>query len=833
MPNGLNEFAAKRRWPVPQTQLGRTCFWLGCAFLILLALRLLFGSHGAVMPILILCGIALLPLLFILMMRWLNRRALWKVRNRLIVTYALMALSPLVLFGTLTAIAGYIVAGQYSINSALLSLDEAADLLKGEVSDASGVLATPNLKGDYHRLDFDQASNPRQPEMSVAVLEKGIWKTVILVTPRGSTPPSPFDGQGKASWMQNGFHGVIMMNGKLYLCRHTIRTEDTRTVEVIGAFELNHEALNSMAISLGRVLIYSGFTKLRSEDIDTAETEAKTAEQEADAAQQTQDALRDRQEQSRHAQQQAAEGLRDARQEAAEGIRNAQRELGRAEVQRDRAQHRTSSPDEQKEAQENLGEAQAALQQVQKQAQEGLRAAAQTVAAAPPVPQGPPPQPAGPLARSDLRPPALHPAKTVKTKPSATGVQPSTADHAQSAGSMAVSGGILPPPAHLIDPHVYFTAPLPVVSWSDGAKNSAMLVVISRPGLLYTRLFSTSVEMGSILRNALVAIAILFGLVELVALWMATRLSGTITRSVAGLYRGTTEIDKGNLAFRVKPERQDQLGSLANSFNTMAGSIQDLLVQQREKERLLSELAIAQEVQKNLFPHSPVSVCGLELHAVCVPARSVSGDYFDFIFEGTSTSREGCTTCIALGDISGKGISAALLMASLHSAVRAFSLGDGAVPSPAHLLELLNRHLFSSTESNKYATLFLAFHHAESRRLTYANGGHLPPFLVSGDGSVQRLEAGGSVVGLLDGLTYSEATVELKTGDLLVAFSDGLTEPENETGEFGEDRLLALLQAHHTAPLPAITDATFRTLRQWIGKNEQPDDMTLLLVRQT
>ena len=360
----------------------------------------------------------------------------------------------------------------------------------------------------------------------------------------------------------------------------------------------------------------------------------------------------------------------------------------------------------------------------------------------------------------------------------------------------------------------------------------------------------------------------------------------------------------------------------------MAGALDTLLEQQREQQRLLSELAIAQEVQKNLFPQSPVTLQGLELHAVCLPARSVSGDYFDFIFG------RGNTLCIALGDISGKGISAALLMASLHSAVRAFSLGaeaasnpkpaawpppttagtsaiqasifaaapatnppyeakpertaglsaesrdatgivpagsplrssaaaperpspegdsralspqpapliehcvtaenhTGFTPSPAHLLELLNHHLYASTPPEKYATLFLAFYDKRTRRLTYSNGGHLPPFILHGDGSTRRLECGGSVVGLLDGRSYLEDTVELRPGDLLFAYSDGLTEPENgKEEEYGEARLLETIRAHQHETLPSLAAITLESLQRWIGDHEQPDDMTLLLARQ-
>ncbi|HEV2274606.1 MAG TPA: PP2C family protein-serine/threonine phosphatase, partial [Acidobacteriaceae bacterium] len=152
--------------------------------------------------------------------------------------------------------------------------------------------------------------------------------------------------------------------------------------------------------------------------------------------------------------------------------------------------------------------------------------------------------------------------------------------------------------------------------------------------------------------------------------------------------------------------------------------------------------------------------------------------------------------------------------------------------SPGEMLELLNRHLYRSTQPEKYATLFLAHYEAEQRRLTYANGGHLPPILLCADGSLKRLACGGTVVGLLDGVHYKQDSVVLGAGDLLVAYSDGVTEPENEFGEFGEERLIDLVRRNRHLPLPAITSRVLQSLRDWIGEEEQPDDITLVLARQ-
>src|SRR5262249_34068931 len=286
-------------------------------------------------------------------------------------------------------------------------------------------------------------------------------------------------------------------------------------------------------------------------------------------------------------------------------------------------------------------------------------------------------------------------------------------------------------------------------------------------------------------------------------------------------------------------------------------SLQKLIAEQKEKERLQSELEIAHEVQSQLFPQDVSGTRTLELYGSCRPARIVSGDYYDFLSYGPEQMG------IAVGDISGKGISAALLMATIHSPVRAYAqeqrasigpLSSGtapaglagpssssassasiapriAKPSPAQMLWLLNRHLYQSTQPEKYATLFLGFYADESRRLTYSNAGHLPPIVLSEDGSTRRLETGGTVVGLFDDRGYEEQTVQLHPADLFIAFSDGMIEPENEFGEFGEERLIETIAAQRHLPLDRISEHAIAAVQDWIGSTEQPDDVTLVLAR--
>src|SRR4051812_18923827 len=322
--------------------------------------------------------------------------------------------------------------------------------------------------------------------------------------------------------------------------------------------------------------------------------------------------------------------------------------------------------------------------------------------------------------------------------------------------SRLVSGGSLPPQRNRLDQRIWFISPLKAVDWKTGEDRGWLFVINTRPSALYARLFSTSVDSAQFVKALLIVVALFLGILEGFALLVGMRITRGITRSVSNLYRATTHINRGEFNHRIVIQSKDQLAALEGSFNSMTQSLQNLLREQKEKERLQSEIAIAQQVQAQLFPREDIQVSSLELHGICKPARTVSGDYYDFLPLG------GEKLGIAVGDISGKGISAALLMATVHSAVRVFEFGGTngqralspaafhgkAIESPAEVLRLLNRHLYNSTPEEKYATLFLSTYDGESRTLTYSNGGHLPPMLLSRD-KVRRLDHGGTVVGLL------------------------------------------------------------------------------------
>jgi sigma-B regulation protein RsbU (phosphoserine phosphatase) len=411
------------------------------------------------------------------------------------------------------------------------------------------------------------------------------------------------------------------------------------------------------------------------------------------------------------------------------------------------------------------------------------------------------------------------------------------------------SVGKVPPSTGRLDREVHFFTTVSVVNWEGKDRDStAILVVGTRSSRLYDQLFSALGKFAAGWATLLGAIALSFILIELVALLIGIRLTRTITRSVAQLYVATQHINRRDFSHRIVVKSNDQLAALEGSFNSMTESIQRLLAEQKEKQRMENELAIAQEVQAQLFPRQISQLESLELHGFCRPARTVSGDYYDFLPQPPDR------LTIAVGDVSGKGISAALLMATLHAALRAYALEPvplsvplavgaqvnssrehaargGGLLSPATLVSLLNRRLYESTPPEKYATLFLGNYDGSSRRLTYTNAGHLPPVLIGTDGSVRRLDCGGTVVGLFDALSFEESSVELHQGDLFLAFSDGVTEPENDFGEFGEERLIELVRDHRHQPLARIAELVTAAVDDWIGGREQPDDITLVLAR--
>jgi len=264
------------------------------------------------------------------------------------------------------------------------------------------------------------------------------------------------------------------------------------------------------------------------------------------------------------------------------------------------------------------------------------------------------------------------------------------------------------------------------------------------------------------------------------------------------------------------------------------------------RAKLEREIEIAREVQERLFPQTFPNVAGVEMAAHCRPAQLVGGDYYDLISipdnSRTETGYAAGENCdrlgIAIGDISGKGVSAALLMASLHASLRGQTLsGAGDLGTK---MTNVNRLLYEASDSNRYATFFYAELDCDSRTLHYVNGGHNPPAVLrkeDGAWQVFRLGDGGPVVGLFAGADYKQQMLHLLPGDILLAFTDGISEAMNAAeDEWGEDRMIAEAQAHadlNAAELNAadLLQRLFRAADAFAAGAPQHDDMTLVVLR--
>ncbi len=729
----LSQHFERLRHGLPRGLSG-VVFWTAIWFCIFWLLRLVPGTVGTLSGVLqILCGIALAVLAIPVLWRQVRRRMLWSLRNKLVLTYLLIGVAPIVLVGTLVLISAYIAAGQFAIHLADSRVQSQLDWLSSENANLEDRMLAPaadqksvigHSPGDDSAYRQDTRGARLKPEFSAFV--DGVS---LAASPASTHERTPL---GLPPWATRlpagGFRGMILDGSDLYLVAiHQHPLADGRHLSLVSSLPVDERLMSSIAEGLGRA------------------------------------------------------GMSD-------------------ELIGSGSQNRSASS--------------------------GSTRAGTNV-----------------------------PAKGTTRRSGSSG---------EAIRSTRVVGGVDPPPVNVADLRVRFLSTFPVRDWDSGEPADAPIEVTSRPSLLYRQLFGSSLSgtVTSVIRISLLVLCLVFALIEALALAMAARLSKTVTASVTDLYEATRRIDRGDFDHRIRVERNDQLAELGRSFNNMTGSLQRLLKEQKEKERLQNEISIAQEVQANLFPQTATDLPMLELHGVCRPARAVSGDYYDFLVfheEAHDGEPSGALTGvgIAIGDISGKGISAALLMATLHSAVRAYRFAseelvyaessvagllasredragncDELFESPGKILALLNRHLYRSTQPEKYATLFLAHYDARSARLTYSNAGQLPPLVLGHDGSVRRLDCGGTVVGLMDGMRYEEDAFTMRSGDILVAYSDGVTEPENDFGDFGEERLVEVVQRNRHQPLHVISEQVMQALDAWIGAEEQPDDITLVLARQ-
>jgi len=373
--------------------------------------------------------------------------------------------------------------------------------------------------------------------------------------------------------------------------------------------------------------------------------------------------------------------------------------------------------------------------------------------------------------------------------------------------------------------------------WRTGTTGSLTIRMSLSVAELYDRISSAGGNVGRRVGQglllALFAIGALFLIIQFMALIAGLALAKSITGSVHQLFAGTERVRQGDFTHKIAVKTDDQLGELSVSFNSMTASIEDLLVQAAEKKRLEEELRIAHEIQMSLLPQGPLQMPGLSVTALCVPAREVGGDYYDFL--PLDDHRVG----VLIADVSGKGTSAALYMAELKGLMLSLSENHS---SPRELLIAANRIIAHHLDARSFITMTYAIVDLRKRSMTYARAGHTPLIYVPGDGGgargVRILVPDGMVVGLkLDnGEMFSrllqEETIALRPGDLYLFFTDGISEAMNAHDEcFGEPRLGELIQAHAHLPSAELRERVLREIAAFVGDAPQHDDMTMILLK--
>ncbi len=303
-------------------------------------------------------------------------------------------------------------------------------------------------------------------------------------------------------------------------------------------------------------------------------------------------------------------------------------------------------------------------------------------------------------------------------------------------------------------------------------------------------------------------------------------LSGRLTRNLTSLTEGVDRIAHGDYRARVPVRSRDEIGDLAVAFNKMAEDVERHQTAVVEQERLRRELELGRQIQSDMLPSAPMSFGLTEVQGVSIPAREVGGDFFNYF------ALENGHVALLVGDVSGKGVGAALLMANIQASLRTrLAMGQ----SLAAIAESLDREMASTSGSRLYVTLFIGIFDPASRHLQYVNAGHNPQFVLRPGQALEKMHATGIPIGLLAGRGYTHRDVSLASGDLLFFYTDGCVESENEADEmFGTDRLERLLVSIGSSG-PSTPDRVLQQVEEAVttfrGTREPNDDATMMAVR--
>ena len=345
---------------------------------------------------------------------------------------------------------------------------------------------------------------------------------------------------------------------------------------------------------------------------------------------------------------------------------------------------------------------------------------------------------------------------------------------------------------------------------------------IPRSGRTVGILRPVSGELQAIKKTAMINSS--FGLAACVlALLSIYPLSKSFTHQLGELMSGVNQLSSGDLDVRVPVTTSNEFGRLAESFNQMAVDLKLNQADMLKHEGLKKELELCREIQKGLLPGSPMKRNRAELQGVSIPAREVGGDFFNYFPLPEKK------TALLIGDVSGKGVPAALLMANIQARLQA-RLPLGA--SLSQMAEELDQEIFNSTLPENYVTLFAGILDYEGAKLKWVNAGHNTQYVLRESGELKHLSSTGRPLGLLPGGGYAEAETELEQGDTLFLFTDGLIDAENKHGEFfGEERLEEIFREQAGNSVNEILITVEKAIREHCGNTLATDDATMLVLR--
>ncbi len=363
----------------------------------------------------------------------------------------------------------------------------------------------------------------------------------------------------------------------------------------------------------------------------------------------------------------------------------------------------------------------------------------------------------------------------------------------------------------------------------EGFQNLSLLLMLkTSPSEILDEIFSAKNPLGVAFLIGISSVAGMMLVMEFFALILGLRIVTGITSAVRALSKGTRRIADGDFDTKIDIPNEDELGDLAVAFNEMAAAVKRGREEALIRDKLERELRVAREIQEKLLPHDMPTLQGFEISGTSLPSQQVSGDYFDFL------DMESGQLGIAVADVSGKGIPAALLMANLQASLHGQSVESGNV---SLVVGKINDLLARSTDAHMFATFFYGILDRIHSTFTYTNAGHNPPFLFHADGSFDRLEPGGMIIGFLACQKYTQKTLSILPGDTLVLFTDGITEAVRpivsslEEKYFGEERLQAVIERNLKRSAAEIQGAILNAVSRHTGGANAIDDITLVVIK--